>query len=203
MAEKEKKPQYTTPVGTLLWPRITEASYKFNQDGEFTTSLILAPSTARDKMVALIKEAHEKNKAEQKKKYAEKALPFYEETDKSGEKTGNIIFKFKQRYHIKPMGGGEEFYTKIYLYDSMMNKVNPVKPDGTKLNPWTGTLARICFELNPYSTAAAGTGIGLRPKAVQIMLLVEGGEKHGEDFGFEEEDGWKADKEEELEEVPF
>lgn len=196
---KQRNPIYVTTPGTLLYPHLTKPDTAYNADGIFSAKIILTPSAKRDEIVKLIDVGHEdsiraalKENPKLKRetiKVADK--PYCIETDPDGNNTGNIILYAKMKALVKPKDG-DPWSQSPALFDAMNNKIDP-----TTINPWSGTLARISFEIIMFYTALIGAGVTLRLKAAQILTLVEGGGRSAEDYGFEPDEEYGASQREE------
>lgn len=57
----------------------------------------------------------------------------------------------------------------------------------------------MAYTAEPFFVAALGAGVSLRLQAVQIIELVQGGERTAASYGFEDEEGYTA----EPEDLPF
>lgn len=196
-----KNPVYVTQVGTLLYPHITKPDTTFNPDGIFSAKIILHPSEKRTELIGIIKSAmsesvqmalRENNKLRLETiKRAD--APLSDETDDDGNLTGNIILNAKMKATVKPKNGDPWSQTPA-LFDALNNKI-----DNKNINPWSGTKARLSFEIIPFYNALNGAGVTLRLKAVQIIELVEGGGRNASDYGFEpDENGWAYREQEET-----
>lgn len=201
MAEKKaKRPSFTTPKGTFKFPRLNEPDTKFNSAGEFSVKLVLSKDEAQpliDKLKPLHDAANKAGKDAFKamdaaaKKKAEKAGKKYtlngfytEEVDEDGEETGNIEFNFKRTASGTVKKTGKAWSVKsIPMFDA--------KGKVIKVNPWGGTVGKVSFSVSEYfipGTLAAGIKLGL--EGVQILELVEGGQKSAKSLGFGEEEGY-------------
>ena len=102
------------------------------------------------------------------------------------DETGQICVKFNMKALIRKKNG-EEFEQKPGIVDA---KKKPIKA-----NVGGGSVIKVAFEPVPYYNAAAGSGVSLRLKAVQVLDLVEYG---GGDYGFDEEEGYTAENEPDM-----
>ena len=186
MAEKNKAERFVSPKGTASYPYLTKPDTKFNPDGEYKVSLIVAGDDA-SKAIDFLTEQHEAAVAKAKKENAGKRvkegdLPFIENDD------GTVTFKFKLKAKVTPKKG-DPFEQKPALFDA---KGKPLVGD---LKVGSGSVIKVSYEVVPYYTAIAGAGISLRLKAVQIIELKEySGGGNAESYGFGEEEGFEADE---------
>jgi hypothetical protein len=188
MPEKKQHKQYVTQPGKLLFPHLFKADYKFIADGVHDARIILAPTPETIKLIDTIRAAHEdQNRAVKKenpgKRIKAAEIAYVKEIDDNGVETGNYVINPKMKAHVKTVDG-REWNQQPAVFDALNR---PYDPNAT---PWTGTIARVCFEIVPYYTAALGAGVTLRLKAVQILSLVEGNSKSAEDYGFETDESY-------------
>lgn len=184
MTEKKKAERFVSPKGTASYPHLTHPDTKFNPDGEYKVSLIVAGDDA-SKVVNFLTEKHKAAVAQVKKENARKRvkegdLPIIENAD------GTVTFKFKMKAKVTPKKG-DPFEQKPALFDA---KGKPLTGE-TKIGG--GSVIKVCYEVVPYYTAIAGAGISLRLKAVQVLELKEySGGGDAESYGFGEEEGFEA-----------
>ena len=187
MAEKKKAERFVSPKGLASYPYLTKPDTKFNPDGEYKVSLIVAGDDA-SKAIAFLTEKHNASVAQAKKENAGKRvkegeLPFIENDD------GTVTFKFKMKAKVTPKKG-DPFEQKPALFDA---KGKPLTGE-PKIGG--GSTIKVSYEVVPYYTAIAGAGVSLRLKAVQIIELKEySGGGNAESYGFGEEEGFEADDE--------
>ena len=184
MTEKKKAERFVSPKGIASYPHLTKPDTKFNPDGEYKVSLIVAGDVA-SKAIDFLTEQHEAAVAQVKKENAgkrvkESELPFIENDD------GTVTFKFKLKAKVTPKKG-DPFEQKPALFDAKG------KPLTGEPKVGGGSTIKVCYEVVPYYTAIAGAGVSLRLKAVQIIELKEySGGGNAESYGFCEEDGFEA-----------
>ena len=187
MAEKKKVERFVSPKGIASYPYLTKPDTKFNPDGEYKVSLIVAGDDA-SKAIDFLTEKHNASVAQAKKENAGKRvkegeLPFIENDD------GTVTFKFKMKAKVTPKKG-DPFEQKPALFDA---KGKPLTGE-PKIGG--GSTIKVSYEVVPYYTAIAGAGVSLRLKAVQIIELKEySGGGNAESYGFGEEEGFEADDE--------
>lgn len=207
MAERKKNPRFVTPKGIQHYPYFTAPDTKFNANGEYKTEaefpadaqMFDSKGKSLGKIVDYLNQAiadsvekfgEEYNGKKKKGKTIEVEeaadAPFYVDGDK-------LFVKFKLKAFVEPTSG-DSFTQAPVLFDSKGKKLN------LKQNPWTGTIAKINFEVVPYYNAKdAQAGVTLRLKAVQIIDAVFGGGANADEFGFGEEEGFEAGDEPEDE----
>ena len=173
----------TTPRGVAVFPRLTRPDTKFDAGGVYTVKLRLPVAEAEGFMNTIdqwIDEALVGAKADNpKKKTIKRADPPYKEDE---ENEGYILFNFKMKAKGKNRKG--EVYTqKPAIYDAKGKSVTEAG-----LNIGGGSEVKVSFFESPFYTAAVGAGVSLRLKGVQILKLVEFGERSAASMGFEAED---------------
>jgi hypothetical protein len=164
-ATKKKFTRITSPLGTAIYPRLTQPDTKFDKDGVYSVDLELDPNATETKeFIASIKKVADesyKSTCETKggKKLKRADVPI-KETDE-----GTIRIKFK----LKAKAGNEEksWSQKPALFDSTGQAIN------TPPNIGSGSRIKVAFEIVPFFTAMVGAGVSLRLKAVQIVELRE------------------------------
>jgi hypothetical protein len=164
-APKKKFVRITSPIGTAIYPRLTQPDTKFDKDGVYSVDLELDPTdkTASSFIDSLKKAAEEAYKAECEKKGGKKLkrcdLPVKETDD------GKVRIKFK----LKAKAGNEEksWTQKPMIFDASGTALQ------TPPNIGSGSRIKVAFEVVPYFTAMVGAGISLRMKAVQLLELKE------------------------------
>ena len=188
-----KNPIYTTAPGTLLYPHLSKPDTTFNVDGLFQTKIILEPNdetmtilkAIKATVTTAIQDALQKNPKLKLETIKRADMPYSKETDEDGNETGNYVFSVRMKPTVKTKTGAT-WEQSPDLFDSSNKTINR-----NSINPWTGTIARVSFEIIPFYTAQVGAGATLRLKAVQILKLIEGGHRSAEYYGFPPtEDGW-------------
>lgn len=187
MAERKKKLQLTTPVGTAIWPRLNEPNRRWKPEGEYTTTLKLSREEAGGfiaELDAQIEENYAAACASEKKKAVKRADPPYKmETDDTGAETGNVLIKFSLKARVEPRNG-EPFDQKPALCDAKRKPLNARIGGGSRI--------KVACKVNPWFTAALGAGVSLWCVAVQVLELVgPGGDMAA--YGFADEDGYTSE----------
>lgn len=215
MAEARKKlPQFTSERGTFRYPKLTEPDLGNEDypkpDGEYSVQLVLkADSAEAKKMIAtltpLYKEAiaeagqafkdlpiASRKKLEKQKVKGPIENPLYAEIfDKETEEpTGEIAFKFGMKAggtYKKGPKEGKSWSRKPMVFDAKGKRMDGKLPD-----IWGGTVGKVSFEAGPYFIpGSALAGLKLSLVAVQIIDLVQSGQRSAESLGFGEEEGYE------------
>lgn len=198
MATTAKKKSYATPKGEMLFTNIVNVDYGTEQypchEGRFRTTLCMTPEDAQKLLHKLddeIERAKEfaEDKFENLKPATKKKLgsmrfntPGEEEFDRDGNPTGRIKFNFRTGAFYENRKG-EKMQRKIAVFDTMAQPVH------LKEEPGNGTVAKISFTCSPYFVEGTGVGgLTLWLNAVQIIKLVEQGERTAESYGFAAEE---------------
>lgn len=138
MAEYQKKQKYNSPVGIAGYSWLNKPDTKFNDDGVFTTKLILegddavAFKSTIDGLVDAAWDELTEGWTEGKKGKHTKFHPYKMEEDDECEETGRLIFNFKQNAIIRTKKG-EVIEIKIPLYDRFGRKTNKAIYPGSKI----------------------------------------------------------------------
>ena len=203
MSDKKKYPRLVTPKGTFAFPKLRTPDTKFKKEGEYSVKLVLDKKSA-DELIKKIQphfdaavkagqEEYDGLKKVVKDKNPFKTVDYFTpEYDDDDEPTGNIVFSFKMTASGEYKNGpkkGQKWTRKPALFDAKG------KPLPTKVEPWGGTVGKVSFEVVPFFTVGVGAGVSLRLQAVQVIDLIQGGERGAKDYGFGEEDGYEADEE--------
>ena len=196
MPERRKRPILVSPVGTALWPKLTEPETKFDPDGVYSVRLSLPEgSPEAEQIIAAVNEAREEaldmaKEQGKRGRIKEADPPYAQEYEKDSDTpTGNLLFNFK----MKASGTtreGRVWNRRPNIFDAHRN---PIKPEDIDI--WSGTKLRVAYTADPFFVAALGAGVSLRLQAVQILELVQGGERTAASYGFEDEEGYTAEPE--------
>jgi hypothetical protein len=189
MPEKQQYQRVVTPAGKLLWPKITKPDTKFVPDGVYDVKIVLEPSAERERIVTAIETARDDEYRAQKKENPKKEikladLPLAPETDQDGDATGNLILHAKMKARV--VTEKHDFTQAPAIFDA---KGKPIAK-GT-IDVWSGTIARVSFDIVPFYKALLGAGVTCRLKGVQILELVSGGGQSADAYGFGEEEGYE------------
>lgn len=191
----KKRERYVSPKGIAVWPRLNEPDTKFKQEGEYTVSLAYdSDDPEYNKLEKLLEKRRDELFAEwlsenpKKKKVAEVAPVFTEETDENGDETGRKLLKFKMRASGVSKRTGKPFTMKPDIFDAKGKKLEVAPQIGG------GSVLKVSFELGGHFVESAKKFyLSLRLVAVQVIELVEYGQRNAKDYGFDEEDGYEAD----------
>lgn len=193
MASKKEKTKYdrmTSPKGIAKYPWLTKPDTKFKEEGEYKVDLVVSKKDA-EPLIKSITAARDKFAASEKAK-KKAPLPWADDVDDNGKKTGKVVFKFR----VKAKTG--DWDRKPKLFDTKGGRVSDVSVGG-------GTTMKVSFDLYTWNVASLGAGVTLQPVAVQLIDLVEyqgGAGGNAEDFGFGEEEGsFESDGDDDLESV--
>ena len=166
-------------LAEFVYPHLNKPDVRFNEAGEYKVNLKVPQKQALE-MVTLIdkklNEAIAEAEKENKGKKIKQAPKPYKLED------GYYHFKFKMKATGINRKTKESFSQRPALFDA--NK-NPF-PQSTSI--WGGTTGKVAFVAKGYYVPALGAGVTLQLKAVQIIDLVEGGNKQGDLF--DKEDGY-------------
>lgn len=214
MAEDKQKqkrktlPQMTTPRVAFKYPRLNTPDYGNDEfpkpDGEYSVRFVAQaddPAIVKfiakltplfDAAVANAEEEFKKLKVDQRKKLGKVQVNdlfktiYDEETE---EPTGEIEFKFAMKASGKDKKG-KAWSRKPAIFDAKGNPMTKA-PD-----IWGGTVGIISFKPSDYFIPGTGAaGLSLKLDGVQIIDLVQGGQKSAKSLGFEaQEDGYEYDE---------
>jgi len=198
--------------GTLKFPRLNEADYKFKKDtGEYSTKMIISAELAeaikpqleeaaeqafagaKAKLEQQIKEGKGEAKGKAKKSLADlkkSDLPIKPCYDDDGEETGEFELHFKMNASYTDKKGEKKLLSPD-IFDTKGKKLKG------KAIPqiWGGTVARVAADLQPWFMASENkAGVRLRLSGVQIIELKSGGGRDAAAHGFGAEEGYAADE---------
>lgn len=181
---KKRNVRFTTEVGIAKWPHLNKPDTKFDKDGAYKLSLVLDKDSVKgifDRVKEVLKSFIADGGSMSKKM---SPLPIRDDKDDAGNPTGNYEVKFK----LRAIGGrqGDTWEQRPALFDAGGRPMSELIGGGSKV--------KVGCEIVPYSTAATGTGITLRLKAVQVIELVavSSGDSF-ESWSFSEEEGFTTD----------
>lgn len=145
---------------------------------------------ADDKVVAAKAEVEKFNKnPKNKKKQAEvpENSPYTDAVDDNGDETGEIEFNFGANASGKNKKTGKTWTRTIKLWDS--------KKKEFKGAVWSGSKIKVAYTIGTYFiNAKVGYGVKLYLESVQIIELVQGGNRSADGYGFGEEEGFEAEE---------
>tara|TARA_B110000977_G_scaffold129602_1_gene165281 strand:+ start:4396 stop:5085 length:690 start_codon:yes stop_codon:yes gene_type:complete len=179
-----------TPKGKALWCKITEADRKYNEFGEYSTSVVVDPQDpAVMAFIGKLEQLRDVALAETKETLGAKGAMYKtrnvvtDEFDQDGQPTGNVIIKVKMKDVDKRTSAGQQ--DRIAVVDAKKEAVTPVPLVGN------GSIIRCAAYANPYTMAnTKEVGVSLIWTKMQLIELVSFSQG-GDDF--DEEDGFAAD----------
>jgi hypothetical protein len=184
----------------FVYPKLNEPDTKFNADGVYTTKAAYdAPDEAGQAFEAKVNKVRDdyfdelvadlvKQGKGAKAKGLTKVDSIKPEVDaETGDETGRMIFTAKMNAGgiIKkgPRIGQPWSQKPDYFSAAGVQLKNPPRIGG-------GSVGKLSVELDPYLRETDKTvGVSIKLKAVQIITLVEGGQRSFGSFGFEAEEG--------------
>lgn len=189
MTKPAKRPHYTTPEGTAVFPRLNKPDEKFVDEktkvGKYTVKLKLTKAQAEPiiKLIDAATEADYQRECKEQGKVKIKRspnIPYKAEEDDQGNETGYVLFNFSKKGAFLDRESKQIVMTKLPLYDKAGKAVTE--------EIWGGSRIQIAYDLRPYFTGGLGHGMSLGLKAVRVVELVtkgSGGAAGGaESFGF-------------------
>jgi len=192
-----KPEKVTTPKVEFIYPKLAVPDTKYNDNGEYSVKFALDEEEAEklrahlsehmDEARELGEERFAALKPAQRKKLGELTINEVgeEEYDDDESLTGRVLFRCKAIASGVSKKTGKPWTRKIRMFDPRGKVLQNV-------NPWSGTVGRICFKPRAYWSAAVGAcGVTFYIETVQILELASGGAGFG-DSGFEDEDGYEA-----------
>jgi len=207
---KKKYERFTTPVGTAVFPRLSEPDFKFKKDhGEYSVKLRLTKEEAEAILAKAEKVAEEsyqeqvelhKGKTDSKGKaiVIQKAEPAYAlDKDDNDQPTGYYLIAFKMNGGYTDKKTDEKKKLNVPMFDA---KGKPIKVD-----VWGGSQIKVAYQITPYFAAAdKKAGASFRLEAVQVIDLVTRGSGNASRFGFAQEEGYEhAEEKPEAAPEPF
>jgi len=211
-------PKFVTPRAPSIWPNLNTPDTKHNADGVYDCKQELQlddPIVQKIKAKAtelakaeyerileenpsfLTEEAYEAKckelKAAGKERLIEKLKvvrfvePLRPEIDDDGEETGTVILKAKRKasgvYKSGPKTG-QRWEAKVNIFNNKgVQLKNPPKIGG-------GSEVKMSIELKPYYVAGTGdVGCSFNLEAVQLLTLVQFGQRDAAGYGFGAEEG--------------
>ena len=174
-------------LGEFVYPHLNKPDVRFNEAGEYKVNLKVPQKQALEmvtlidkKLNEAIAEAEQDNKG---KKIKQAPKPYKLED-------GNYHFKFKMKATGINRKTKESFSQRPALFDAERNPF----PQSTSI--WGGTKGKVAFVAKSYYVPALGAGVTLQLRAVQVIDLVEGGNKQGDLF--DKEDGYTVQETNEV-----
>jgi len=189
-----KREQFMTPKAEAVWAFLDTPSDKFNPDGVYTVCLAFDPA---DKDYRTLVQALRDKRDEdfetwsrdnpKQAKAAKRAPISKKETDEDGAETGRVLLNFKMNAKGKSKRTGKEFTMCPDIFDAKGIKLETPPAIGG------GSVLKIAFEtFGAYVASSRLFYLSLQLRAVQVLELVEAGNRSAEYYGFEEEEGYVA-----------
>lgn len=180
-----------TPAGIAEWPHLHAPDTKYKTEGEYTIKVRFDnPADAQeiieefDRLKDEAIKAEQKRRAEEKAKDPKKKFAPIKEADKSiriDEETGAVTVGFKMTASGVSKKNGQPWSRKPALYDAAGQPL----ADGVRIGG--GSLVKVAYDMHPFYKAIGG-GVSIRLEAVQVLKLVEWGQRDASAFGFENEE---------------
>lgn len=176
--------------GKALWAKVFTPDTKFDSDGLYSIEVVIPEEEAQEVCEYLEGLRDERLAAEVKANPKAKSLSarpvFEQDLDKDGNETGNLKFKAKLKATVRGR-------------DNNTYKQKPIVVDA-KRTPMTeetlignGSVVKVAYEPVTYVMASSKqVGVSLRLKGVQVIELVEYGNKNATSM-FDEEDGYQTE----------
>ena len=174
--------------GKSLWAKVFEPDTRFNEDGEYSTQVVMPEAEAVqvcEQLEALIDEEYNKvvKEKQQAKATLSKRAITEPEMDQDGNATGNVVFKSKLKAKIRAKNG-QTYKQKVNVVDAKRNPMTGGQLIGN------GSVIKIAVDpVTYYMPSSKTVGVSLRLKAVQVIDLVEHGTANSI---FDEEEGFVA-----------
>lgn len=170
------KKLYTSPLGVAVYPHLNTPDTKYVPEGLFSVKLRIAGEDASEFMARIDKAIDQsvsdaKNEAEEGDEI-KRADPPYSTKDQAD---GVVLFHFKVKHRNKDRLGAEYFRRPV-LFDSQGARCDDARIGG-------GSELRISYEPFLFHTKLIGAGVSLRLFAVQVVKLIEWGERDAEGYG--------------------
>lgn len=176
----------TTPAGTAQYPRLNSPDTRFDEDGVYKVNLLLEGDEGKElleKLTAFRKEAVQRlHTGKTKPRLAME--PWEEEVDEdTGEATGRIIFKCKQKAVYKD-ASGQTAERKVQLIGA------DAQPTDEQVGG--GSIIKCALMVTAWNVPALGIGVSLKLRAVQV-LKANSYSGDASSFGFRDESGVRPD----------
>jgi hypothetical protein len=211
-------PKFVTPRAAAIWPNLNTPDTKHNADGTYDCKQELqlddpivqkikakAMEVARaeyekqleENPTFLTEEAYEAKVAELKAAKKDRLIeklkvirfvePMLPEIDDNGDETGTVMLKAKRKAsgtYKKGPKQGQRWTAKPKIFNARGAELkNPPKIGG-------GSEVKMSIELKPYFVAGTGqVGCSFNLEAVQLITLVQFGQRDAAGYGFGSEDG--------------
>lgn len=199
--KRNEYPTHITPKGTVIWASLHEADFEYKDEGEFHVRLRFDPENPDlepliEKAQAILDEAFEEKKEqltrEKKgallKKLNKQENILTEEVDReSGDPTGFVTLRSGMKHRIEIKNGpkaGTSFEKTPDVFDATGKKLKRAPKVGS------GSELKVSVRIMDYFMAKDATvGVRFELEGVQIIKLVQGGERSASSYGFGQEEG--------------
>lgn len=157
----------TTPIGTTMYPWLTQPDTQFNPEGTYHTKLIVPGDKAQEHIKTIndviAKEIAKQHSNEPDNIKAIKRAPLpYEKLE-----DGTVKFTFKMKASGINKKTKQPFTQKPVIVDGQLQPLEQGK------NIFGGSKVKINYEPVGYNVSSTGVGCTLRLKSVQVLKLVE------------------------------
>lgn len=199
--QKKTNPQLISPRGVFVYPALNKPDLGTKDypkpDGEYKVSLRVPVATAEAWRDGALKNIIQAARDEAEQEFAKlpvatrkklKEITWNEvgtdEYDKTTEEpTGFVLFKFSMKASGIRKADKKPWSRKPQIFDSRGKALE--KPPEI----WGGSEGYVSFEASPYFIPGTGAaGVSLRLNAVQLVKLVQGGQRDASAFGFAAQD---------------
>ncbi len=201
LRDRKDYPRVFTPRGEAIYPAVDQPDYKFKENGEYHVRLRLNPDDPE--LQALVAQAEQiRDEAFDAKKSAlekQKKMALVRELTKApvvkpeinqetAEETGFVILRAALTAKVDIKNGpraGESFEKRPDVFDAAGSRLRNIPKVGS------GSTVKLNVTIQDYETDGGKTiGARFELNAVQIIKLVQGGQRSASDYGFGvEEDG--------------
>lgn len=195
--KRKKKKLYVSPKGIAVWPRLWAPDTKYKKEGQYSTKVtydlnqddVQAMVEMFDKaMVQSFKDAEDVRDAAVAEARAAKQKLIIKPTKAADppyvkDEEGGVV---QVNYKMTASGKREDGTTWTQKPTGFDGMGTPITTD---MKIGGGSLIRVGYNMDLFSTPAVGAGITLRLKSYQLLTLVEYGGVTFEDSGFGVEDG--------------
>lgn len=180
----------TTPV-EAQYPYLLDPDTKFNAEGDLKCNFTVEDNDYWRAVIARM-EADLEEFANKEKQKTGKAPRLSPDVPWTVNDNGTITFKTKRKAQFTRKKDKKVITVTVPQFDA---KGTPIKP---MLKIGGGSTIRLSLELYTW-LASNKAGISLRPNAVKILELREGGGRNAEAYGFGDEDeGYEFDGSDEM-----
>lgn len=186
-------PVRRTHAGVARFPDLNRPDTKFKTEGEYKVGMIFDDAGLED-VKEVIREVRAQAKAEAEEKAAKTGkeakpadLPVRPEMKKIGpgeyEDTGRKVANFKSTASGKRQDG-TTWERKLPLFDA---KGSPLAE-----SIGGGSTLKVAYKAVPWVNPKCEYGVKLQIEAVQVISLVQYGERGASGYGFDEEEGYSS-----------